>query len=89
MFDAPEIGRDDVSDIFNEFMNVLQINNINTSTKNTYKYRDYLSSGDALPPEACHVVGSVGNLLGGQVEYFCTWDFNPLISAFSIRTSSF
>ena len=46
MFDAPEIGRDDVSDIFNKFMNVLQINNINTSTKNTYKYRDYLSSGD-------------------------------------------
>ena len=32
MFDAPEIGRDDVKDIFNEFMNVLQINKINTSS---------------------------------------------------------
>ena len=37
MFDAPETGRDDVNDIFKEFMNVLQINDINTSIKITYK----------------------------------------------------
>ena len=27
-----------------------------------------LVPGDALPPEACHIGGKVGDLLGGQVE---------------------
>ena len=46
MFDAPETGRDDVKDIFNEFMNVLQIDDIITNIKVTYKYGDYLSPGE-------------------------------------------
>ena len=71
-YDAPA-NRDDVNDIFEEATNVLEIGDINHSDKTRHdtiyntNTGSNLDPGDALPPEACHIVGKCGDLLGSQV----------------------
>ena len=67
MVDAPE-SREDVTDIF-AATNVLEKDTIehNDKTSNDNITDTILDTGDALPPEACHIRGEVEDLLGGQV----------------------
>ena len=67
---TPE-SRDNVNDIFEKATNVLEKESINHNDKLgitlcTILLR-VLDPGDALPPEACHVVGNSEDLLGSQV----------------------
>ena len=58
---------------FEEATNVLEIGDINHSDKTRHdtiyntNTGSNLDPGDALPPEACHIVGKCGDLLGSQV----------------------